>query len=343
MGKAKKNTPLSGAQKVAAFLLSLDKQSSAVVLKNIDPRVLPAIAEAMTDLDPRFGDESKMRELYQEITRVLVRSPGPRPQDELEVESMFEEALGRDKTRGVMGRLLERRRHERPFAFVEREPSELTARALKEESPAVAALVLAHLPADLAAEVLSAFTSDKALEIVQRMTNLFPPGYEALDAVASNLRARLTELAKAPTQKEPSVRLKSIAQMLTFSEPEIEKGVLEGLTNADEAAAGQIREFMFTWNDLASVDKRGMQKILGSIETRTLAVALKACPPEVEENVMSNLSVRVRQMVADERELAGALPLAEVQASRAEIMKSVRALMDAGEFKPARAGEELVK
>ena len=31
----------------------------------------------------------------------------------------------------------------------------------------------------------------------------------------------------------------------------------------------QIREFMFTWNDLAGVDKRGMQKILGSIETRT--------------------------------------------------------------------------
>jgi len=343
MGKAKKNTPLSGAQKVAAFLLSLDKQAAATVLKNIDARVLPKIAEAMTELDPRFGEEAKMRELFQEITRVLVRSPGPRPQDDLEVESMFEEALGRDKARGVMGRLEERRRHERPFAFIEREPADLTGRALREESPAVAALVLAHLPADLAAEVLSTFPPERALEIVQRMTTLFPPGYEALDAVATDLRERLSELAKAPTQKEPAVRLKSIAQMLTFSEPEIEKGVLEGLTTADEKSAGQIREFMFTWNDLSTVDKRGMQKILGSIETRTLAISLKACPKEVEDNIMNNLSVRVRQMVADERELAGAVPMAEVQSSREEIMKSVRALMDAGEFKPARAGEELVK
>ena len=108
MGKAKKNTPLSGAQKVAAFLLSLDKQAAATVLKNIDARVLPKIAEAMTELDPRFGEEAKMRELFQEITRVLVRSPGPRPQDDLEVESMFEEALGRDKARGApLGRQAE--------------------------------------------------------------------------------------------------------------------------------------------------------------------------------------------------------------------------------------------
>src|SRR5262245_61938624 len=157
MGKAKKNTPLSGAQKVAAFLLSLDRHGAANVLKSIDPRILPRVAEAMTELDARFGDETKMRELYQEITRLLVRRPGPRPQDDLEVESMFEEAIGREKAKTVMGRLEERRRHERPFVFVEREPAELTARALAEESDAVAALVLAHLPSDLAAEILSSF------------------------------------------------------------------------------------------------------------------------------------------------------------------------------------------
>lgn len=343
MANAKKNTPISGAQKVAAFLLTLDRHAAANVLKNLDPKVLPSIAEAMTELDPRFGDETRLRELYQEITRVLVRRPGPRPQDDMEVESMFEEAIGRDKTRGVIGKLEERRRHERPFAFLEREPAELTARALKTESDAVTALVLAHLPADLAAEILSSLEPGRAFAVVQRMTNLFPPGYEALDTVAHDLRARLSDLAKAPTQKEPEVRLKSIAQLLTFSEPEIEKSVLEGLTSADEEVATKVREFMFTWNDLATVDKRGMQKILGSIETRTLAIALKASPKDVEENILSNLSVRVRQMVADERELAGAMPRSEIEVSRAEIMKAVRTLMEAGEFKPARAGEELVQ
>jgi flagellar motor switch protein FliG len=47
-------------------------------------------------------------------------------------------------------------------------------------------------------------------------------------------------------------------------------------------------------------------------------------------------------MVADERELAGALPMRTIQDARGEIMTVVRSMMEAGEFKPTKAGEELV-
>ena len=99
---------------------------------------------------------------------------------------------------------------------------------------------------------------------------------------------------------------------------------------------------MFTWDDLATIDRRAMQKILASVETQTLSLALKGSSQEVEANIMENLSSRVRDMVADERELAGSVPLADVQAARSEIMGAVRALMDAGDFTPARAGQEMV-
>jgi flagellar motor switch protein FliG len=99
---------------------------------------------------------------------------------------------------------------------------------------------------------------------------------------------------------------------------------------------------MFTWDDIADVDRRSMQKILGTVETRTLAIALKACNPAVEENITSNLSSRVKDMVIEERELAGSLPMSEVLQAREEIMRSVRALIDAGEFKPQKGGDALV-
>ena len=106
--------------------------------------------------------------------------------------------------------------------------------------------------------------------------------------------------------------------------------------------AALIREFMFTWEDLATVDKRGMQKILASVETRTLSIALKGSSKAVEDNVMANLSARVREMVTDERELAGAMSVTEVQMCRDEVLKAVRGLMESGEFRPSRAGDELV-
>ena len=84
------------------------------------------------------------------------------------------------------------------------------------------------------------------------------------------------------------------------------------------------------------------QKILAAVDTRTLALALKACSAEVQENVLSNLATRVQGMVAEERELSGLVPMSEVLASRAEIMRAVHALIDTGEFKPSRGAEELV-
>ena len=166
--------------------------------------------------------------------------------------------------------------------------------------------------------------------------------FEALHCVAEALNEKVTEIENGPVAADPSRRLKTIAEMLTFSKPETEQTVLDGLGDGDDSMIEEIREYMFTWTDLAGVDKRSMQKILASVDTRTLAIALKGSPPEVEENIMANLSSRVKEMVLDERELTGALPIGEVLEARAETMRGVRALMESGEFKPSRGGEKLV-
>jgi flagellar motor switch protein FliG len=122
----------------------------------------------------------------------------------------------------------------------------------------------------------------------------------------------------------------------------VERSVLGGLEEEDAQMVAEIREYMFTWEDLASLDKRAMQKVLTSVDTRTLSIALKGSSTSVEENILSNLSSRVREMVAEERELAGPMPMSEVQVLRDEVMKAVRGLMESGEIKTTRAGEDLV-
>jgi flagellar motor switch protein FliG len=48
-------------------------------------------------------------------------------------------------------------------------------------------------------------------------------------------------------------------------------------------------------------------------------------------------------MVKEERELAGPMTLAEVKLARDEVLKNIRALIESGEFRPNRGGEELVE
>jgi len=73
--------PLPSTQKVAAFLLSLDKQSSAKILKLLDAKILPDVATAMTQLDERLSKSTEIDGVYREISRKLNIGVGVRSQD----------------------------------------------------------------------------------------------------------------------------------------------------------------------------------------------------------------------------------------------------------------------
>ena len=333
---------ISGAQRAAAFLLSLEREEAAEVLKHLDESVIVEVVEAMAQLSAELTRPERIKELDRDFIRSLARPRGARLRSEAELREMLQQTLGRTQAEALFEKIHHRLVHERPFIAVERHEPAAIASALGRESDAVCALVLAHLDPPLSAEVLGALTGERALGVVQRMATLTPPGFETLFAVAQDLEARLTEIASGPAPNAPSARLRTVAEILNHSKADMERSVLESLTQSDQNMAQEIREFMFTWEDLATIDRRAMQKILASVDTPTLAVALKACSPGVEKNILSNLSTRVQQMVADEREIAGALPMERVLAARGDMMKAIRALMEAGEFRPTRAGEELV-
>lgn len=332
---------VTGSQRVAAFLLSLDKGLGAEVMRHLDPKVLPGVAEAMTELDPSLCSPEAVDGLFAQLARSVFRGAGVRPQDAYELRDLLEATFGPDQAAKVLDAIEARRRQSRPFEFIEKAEPAAAARVLREESPAVVALVLSHVSPTTSAEVLGAFEPKRALEVVKRMTDIEPPGLDTILAVGADLERRLAGLG-TPRGRERSESLRTVADLLNFSKSDAGKAVLEGIEEENGEVADQIREYMFTWDDLAKIDKRAMQKILASVDTKTLSMALKASPAPVEENIMGNLSSRVREMVADERETAGAVPLSEVVQARNEILKAARGLMEAGEFSPATGGEELV-
>lgn len=332
----------TGAQRVAAFLLSLDKEVGASVMRHLDPRVVPKVAEAMTELSPELCTPEAVDGLYEDLARNFHARAGVRAQDDFELFSILEQSYGRDEADRVIGDIHMRRRREQPFGFIEGLSGELVGRVLREESPAIVALVLSHVSPSVSSAVLGAFDEETTLEIVKRMTTITPPGVEVMLTIADDLQERLRAASEVPPPRKLDASLRTVADMLNHSDTEIESKVLQRLEEEDEEMAAQVRDLMFTWNDLANIDKRAMQKILAAIDTRTLSMAIKACPEAVETNIMANLSARVREIVLDERELLGAVAFSEVAQARAEIMNAVRGLVESGEFSPARAGEERV-
>ena len=331
-----------GTQRVAAFLLSLEPAVATAILKGMTPDAVTKVARAMIDLDPRLSQAGVVDELFREVARALHAQRAVAACDTDHMKKLLGEAFGKQGDELMKG-ILERRTADRPFLEIERHPPASIARVLQSESAAVGALVLAHLEPARSAAVLKFFESDAALEIVKRMVTLDPPNAAVLRTIASDLAQRLASAPAPAPGADPAHRLKSVAALLNSSPPEIEKKVIESLNETDSALANELKEQLFTWEDIGTLGRRAMQKILGTVDTKTLSIALKGCSESVEQNILSNLSSRVREMVAEERELAGPQPMAEVKSAREEVLRSIRALIESGEFRPSRGGDDLVQ
>ena len=333
---------MSGAERVASFLLSLERDAASRVLSHLAPDVLAEVVEAMQAIEEPNADPELWRDLWSKVALADRRREGVQPTRGDELQSLLTRALGEDSAGEVFSEIRGRMSRERPFHALENAPVTAISRVLEDESDQAVAVVLAHLDSTLSATVLASFEVERSLRVVRRMAVLDPPGSDVLSMLAANLEERIADFLHAPAPPTSSARLKTIAELLNRAPGELEKEVLSGLGEDQAEMADEIREFMFTWDDIGDVDRRSMQKILGSVETRTLAISLKACSAAVEQNVLGNLSSRVRDMVQEERELAGPMPMSEVLLARDEIMRGVRALIETGEFKPAKGGDELV-
>jgi flagellar motor switch protein FliG len=100
---------------------------------------------------------------------------------------------------------------------------------------------------------------------------------------------------------------------------------------------------MFVFEDLTLVDDRGLQKLLRAVETKELAMALKAASAEVREKISKNLSEKAREMLMEEIDLLGPVRMKDVEDAQQMIIKIVQEMEAKKELMIwGRGGEEIV-
>jgi flagellar motor switch protein FliG len=229
----------------------------------------------------------------------------------------------------------------RPFAMFEGLSGQDLASLLIEEHPQIAAVFLAHLDRAKAGSVLSHFPEELRSDIVYRVATLERTPPDVVQRVLDVMRRKVKKQGLTSSRSEPKAWVQAAAQILNNLGGG-DKGILDGIGEMNEEIANAIRDEMFTFNDISRLDKRAMQKILGQIDTRILATALKAAPEDVEAVIFSNLSKRAGEMVSEERDTIGPVPLSEVLEAQQGILVVIRDMMDKGEIKAAGIGDELV-
>ena len=257
------------------------------------------------------------------------------------MRSVLIKAFGEDRGGDVTKRANSDILAKRPFAMFESLTAEDLANLLAEEHPQIAAVFIAHLDRKKGGEVLKFVDEEVRADLVHRVATLDRTPPDVVQRVLDVMRRKVKDLGLTTLRSEPKAWVKAAAQLLNNMGGG-EKALLEKIEGTDAAIAGAIREEMFTFDDIAKLDKKSMQKILASVDSRQLAVSLKACTPAVEQNILGNLSKRAADMVREEKESLGPMPLSEVLTAQSEILKGIRDMMDKGEIKAGGSAEAMV-
>ena len=101
----------------------------------------------------------------------------------------------------------------------------------------------------------------------------------------------------------------------------------------DPVLANEIREHMFTFEDIVKVDRKGIQKLVDSIPRDVLMVALKKSTPGLREKIYTGMPRRTAMNMENELMEMPRIRAREVEKAQREIVDLVVKLRKEGQLR----------
>jgi flagellar motor switch protein FliG len=151
--------------------------------------------------------------------------------------------------------------------------------------------------------------------------------------------ALAAELDRKPLPAFPAAPAARVGAILNSVAADLRDSLLDGLDAADANFAQGVRKAIFTFGHLHSrVAALDVPKILRSVDQTVLVTALAAALPQVETDVgksaeflLASMSQRMSATLRDEIEGRGRVKPKDAEAAMAEVVASLRSLIDSGE------------
>lgn len=328
----------SGAEKAAILLMTLGEAAATEIMRHLGPREVQNIGSAMATMQNVSQDAVKTV-IDEFIERANNETPIGIGADDY-IRNVLTDALGSDKAQNMIDRIL-LGSNTGGLESLKWMDARSIAELVRFEHPQVTSIILSYLDPDHAAEVLQNLPENTRPELLMRIA--------ALDGVQPEAMKELNDLLEAQLQggKQGQATafggVKCAAEILNFVDSSIEAEISEKIAESDQKLAEEIQELMFTFENLADVDDRGMQTILRDVSTDNLVLALKAADDNIKEKIFTNMSSRAADMLKDDLEAKGPVKLSEVEAAQKEILAVTRRLADEGQISLGGAGgEEMV-
>lgn len=343
--KTKKNgiiddvSQLTSAQKAAVFIISIGVKSASEMLKNMKSSEVEEITMEIAKIKNVKAEvvDSILKEFYQmmEAKQYLLEGGFDHAEELLsELGSAADSEKMLKKLKAQSG----------TSVFDEFQESKVNqiANFIQNEHPQVAALIFSQLQVDKSAEILGYLDEDLQGDIIYRLASMDKISSEVIEEIEEVIKEQMGGMDALGDRVRSGTA--TVAQILNEAEISVERYVLENIQERDPQMADDIKEQMFLFEDIIHFDDRTVQLIINEMEKADLVMGLKGVEDELAEKFLSNMSNRAADMLTEDMEALGPVPLKDVKEAQNRIIKKIKELEEDGQITTRKMeAEEIVE
>ena len=250
---------------------------------------------------------------------------------------VLEKAFGQDSARVLMEKV-SKSLQTKAFDFVRKSDYKNILAILQNESAQTIALVLSYVNADQISAVLSELPKEKRVDVVERIAKMDSASPDVIKAIEETLSRKFSSLISMDLAEVGGVNY--IADVLNHVDRGTEKYIFDELAVRDPALVTEIRQKMFVFEDILSLDATAIQRFIRDVESKDLAVAIKGSNAEVAATLYANMPQRMQESIQTDIEYLHNIRMRDVEEAQQRIVAIIRRLEDEGELVIGKGGKD---
>jgi flagellar motor switch protein FliG len=319
------NEQASKFKRAAQFMVLIGSDEASKILSRLDPAQIQAMSKEIVTIKSISAEEAEA--VLQEFRSLLSPAYGYSGSSSGGVEEarrLLYAAFGHEKGEAMLLKAVPGA-NENPFDFLSDFSGEQLALLFRDESPAACAMVFSRLPSKLSAAVLANTGKAKKLEIVKRIAHLKETSPEVIERAAAALKEKARHFGRSDITAGEQIDGKGVlTAILKHSGADFSGRLLDGLEENDPTLSREMKDRLYTLEDVANAADRPIQEKLRNMDDREIALLLRGRSEAFTQKIMWNLSTVRAERVKEESEIMGPVPKIEAEAAAREFLSWFR-------------------
>ncbi len=328
---------LTSVQRAATVVIALGAQRASNVYKFLKEEEIEQISLEIAKLDRLLPEE--MNETIEDFYGLCVTQKVINEGGIIYARDVLEKAFGQQQAANFMERLSASLRT-KSFDFIRKVDYKSLQMMLQNEHPQTIALVLSHARADQASQIVAELPHDMQIDVIERIANLNHASPEIIRIVEQNLEKKFSSIVSADQMEVGGVPY--VADIMNHVDRGTEKYIFDELGQKNPELTDEIRKLMFVFEDIVNLSNMDIQRFIREVDTKDMAIALKAANEEVKQVILQNMSSRMREAIEEDIQYLHNVRLRDVEETQQKIVAVIRQLEEMGEIVIAKGEEDEV-